>query len=118
MNVLTIWPILALHQVTHLACVAIPPIQGDTQMRKLMIAAAFVLAGVTAAAASEVNGTISAVDPEAHSVTLTNGQTFWLNEGRNVSSGSIASNFRAGDKVKILYRTLNFEPTATSVSIR
>jgi hypothetical protein len=86
-------------------------------MRKLIIAAALVLAGVSAAAAGEVNGTISAVDPNAHTVTLTNGQTFRLNEGPD-AAGSIASNFRPGEKVKVSYRNLNLEPTATGIVVR
>jgi opacity protein-like surface antigen len=86
-------------------------------MRKLMIAAALVLGSLSAASAAEVVGTISAVDPNAHTVTLTNGQTFRLFEGQNTGE-SVASNFRAGDKVKIQYQQLNLEPTATAITVR
>lgn len=91
-------------------------------MRKLMIAAsaAALLAGVSVASAAEVTGTISAVDDSSHTITLDSGQTFALAnaDAQSKTSGqsAVASSFKAGDKVKIVYDEVDGKLTATQVS--
>jgi len=68
-------------------------------MRKsaIALAAAALFGAVSIASAADVTGTIKSIDMTAKTVTLDNGQTFTL--GSSVQ----ASNFKAGDKVKVTY---------------
>lgn len=88
-------------------------------MRKLMIAGAVALLGSVAVAnAAEVSGVITGVDASNHTITLNNGRTFALANEQSGSGSSLANNFKPGDKVHVIYRELNAQPTATVISPR
>ena len=89
-------------------------------MRKLVVAAALVgfLGAVSAASAGEATGVITGVDPANGTITLSNGQTFTLANQQFKAGSSVAENYKAGDKVRVIYRQLNGQPTATAVSSR
>ncbi len=88
-------------------------------MRKLMIAGAVALLGsIGVANAGEATGVITGVDASSHTITLNDGRTFAIANEKKDSDYSLADNFKPGDKVRVLYRQLNGEPTATSVTPR
>ena len=82
-------------------------------MRKLMIAAAAaaLFASVSIAAAADVTGSITAVDPTAGTVTLDSGQTFTVGEALKAD----IANWKVGQKVKITYDEADGKMTATAV---
>jgi hypothetical protein len=89
-------------------------------MKKLVVAAALIgFMGTTSAAfAAEATGIITGVDPVNGTITLDNGQTFALANQKPDAGWSLADNFRRGEKVQVIYRQLNGEPTATAVTPR
>jgi hypothetical protein len=89
-------------------------------MKMLVVAAAVVgfIGASSAAFAAEANGVITGVDPVNGTITLDNGQTFALANQKANAGWSIADNFRRGEKVQVIYRQLNGEPTATAVTPR
>jgi Cu/Ag efflux protein CusF len=90
-------------------------------MRKLMIAASAVafMGFATAASAAEVTGTVSAVDAANHTITLDSGQTFDVanaQSAKDQGATDAASNFKAGDKVTIVYDDTGGTLTATQIT--
>jgi Cu/Ag efflux protein CusF len=89
-------------------------------MKKLVVTAALVgfMGATSAALAAEATGVITGVDAANGTITLNNGQTFALANQRQDSGPSVAENFRPGDKVQVIYRQLNDQPTATAITPR
>lgn len=87
--------------------------EGDVSMKRIILCtiAAAALFTATTAFAADVIGAIKAIDAEAHTLILDNGETYMLPMKADLSK------LKVGDMVKVTYTTKDGKNEVTAIAI-